>query len=238
MSIIFVVASSFRKAVDDGSIDELAIFPFHIASLRRNTEITWMLSDLHYAPLMDFIVISHQLDVTRAIFDWLPFEKPPHNFVIFCLSPEFIDVWTVVHHLEVNHEASNWSCTNLLPNTVDHHLGESRSRGDSRAGFRYSGAKKSLSTYIHFYPPFLSPLLDALRVREVSNRQEKSTPAFAGNLNWIVIMKSCVKHLKSGEKTKRAAKQLPLLSPAIVGAFDAVQQHKKLLATILSSQLI
>jgi hypothetical protein len=68
----FVVA--FGRHADDGSIDELAIFlSFLLASLRRCSEITWMLSDLHYAALMDFIVISHQLNVTRGIFDWLPF---------------------------------------------------------------------------------------------------------------------------------------------------------------------
>lgn len=71
------------------------------------------------------------------------------SVLLLFLSSEFIDIRAVVHHPQVNYEAANWSCANLLSNASDHHLGESRSGSDSRKGLWYSGKCQHCWNCIH-----------------------------------------------------------------------------------------
>lgn len=72
---------------------------------------------------------------------------------------ESFDVGAVVHHFEVNYEASNWSRANLLSDTSHHHLGEPRSWSDLSARLWHSGKLKTFLIFPIFRQTFHRQML-------------------------------------------------------------------------------
>lgn len=95
------------------------------------------------------VLISHQLVVIVAL-SYSLFLTSCGNFIHtenvinvskYCLSlshthththncAEFINIGAIMHHIKVNYEAANWASTDLLSDTLDHHLGKWGSKGE------------------------------------------------------------------------------------------------------------
>lgn len=145
---------------------------------RQYSKITW--TCFYLMLLMDAAIKMGKSITCHGGALWLIF---PHSDSRLCFITESTDVGAIVHNSQVNYEAANWSCANILPIIADHHLGESRSGSDSWKRLWHSGELLSIIAPLDStsHPP-----TDAQRVRKVGTREEEPASAHAGNLKWTL----------------------------------------------------
>lgn len=154
---------------------------------------------------------------------WLIF---PHSDSRLCFFTESTDVGAIVHHSQVNYEAANWSCANILPIIADHHLGESRSGSDSWKRLWHSGELLSIHCATWFNISSPNRCSKSTKSRH-SRRRTRFCTCWKFKMNFV-IMKSRVKHLKRMKKAaERAVKQLPLSSSSDGAHLAQQQRHQK-----------